>query len=837
MRSRAIQHVPTAITIRSFAQQQSGRMDSDDGDLDIRGVGHAPRANDEDGSSDDADISNLEEKLEQISQMISAEDMPSGSASVSNSHLHASTSVNPSVHVSHSGVGGDDSGQAPFNLDGDTDGDLNVAHDLHFGQEAPQPPDSGSMHERLRSLQQRLTKDAVEGYGEHSDGMHVGMGEQLEQSTDSSAGEKTINSTLLEHGFSAVPLMENGEPNQEVLADRMSEILEDSDNQRQMLKEFLEQKDASMRGQDNTTSRISLLQRDNAKLIKALAEMENQAKNLQSQLSKQGTGNMDTLRQLKMDNKKIKHQLVHSEARVKAKEDMLQRMRERMEAEVMKEQAHRERDLELLRVAKQPRSRKSGESVETIQAYQTERANMDDEIKFLRKELRRVNDALRDESNSKMRCSDSNCGSSGSSRSSFDASPAPHARTQGGHERAVLAKLAKVQRQLEIERERHEELREENSNLRLEIDSRPSVQDWRTSQRRISFLERRLEEAEEVLNERSDAGRLRRHLHKSHPERNGGGVDTRELIARDKISHRLQLHRLEALPRETARQILQDACRELEVSDVSLIAPSIRKMAKVMEAVPRMEGFIRDVCSFVFMHHRGHLRNERSTLEDIVPALTQWLEDLRFVDQMKEFENAVTSELSQRSFSGNRASESKLSTGEVVTALRELIEFETDILGKKDMFGEADACIEQGPEVFLNRVVKHFCQLFGVKGMEGLFPKMNEVYLFVNEMENFLKVVRITLQLPPSASINACLATLRNLTSAQGHSRTPSPEAPPDDQPGSANYVVSKQGAGLTGVAQVREMDAVLRELQRMLGAATLHDILPRCSSLMAAAQ
>ena len=104
---------------RSFAQRQSGRMDSDDGDLDIRGVGHAPRANDEDGSSDDADISNLEEKLEQISQMISAEDMPSGSASVSNSHLHASTSVNPSVHVSHSGVGGDDSGQAPFNLDGE----------------------------------------------------------------------------------------------------------------------------------------------------------------------------------------------------------------------------------------------------------------------------------------------------------------------------------------------------------------------------------------------------------------------------------------------------------------------------------------------------------------------------------------------------------------------------------------------------------------------------------------------------------------------------------------------------------------------------------------------
>jgi len=43
---------------------------------------------------------------------------------------------------------------------------------------------------------------------------------------------------------------------------------------------------------------------------------------------------------------------------------------------------------------------------------------------------------------------------------------------------------------------------------------------------------------------------------------------------------------------------------------------------------------------------------------------------------------------------------------------------------------------------FVNRVVLHFRYLFGVKQMERVFPKMNEVYLFVTEMNAFVRELR-----------------------------------------------------------------------------------------------
>ena len=47
----------------------------------------------------------------------------------------------------------------------------------------------------------------------------------------------------------------------------------------------------------------------------------------------------------------------------------------------------------------------------------------------------------------------------------------------------------------------------------------------------------------------------------------------------------------------------------------------------------------------------------------------------------------------------------------------------------------------------------HFQQLFDVKDMEGVFPKMSELYTFNSEMRNSLNALRDIFHLEPTASM------------------------------------------------------------------------------------
>jgi hypothetical protein len=61
--------------------------------------------------------------------------------------------------------------------------------------------------------------------------------------------------------------------------------------------------------------------------------------------------------------------------------------------------------------------------------------------------------------------------------------------------------------------------------------------------------------------------------------------------------------------------------------------------------------------------------------------------------------------------------------------------------------------------------------------MQGIFPKMNEIYVFVNEMSNFTKDLRSTLGVAPASSVHVCLAAARALV-ADGMSHFPDLAAP-----------------------------------------------------------
>ena len=70
---------------------------------------------------------------------------------------------------------------------------------------------------------------------------------------------------------------------------------------------------------------------------------------------------------------------------------------------------------------------------------------------------------------------------------------------------SLIGKVEQVEEQLWAEREEREELRDAITQLKLELSARPQVRDWRAAQKRIAFLERKLESAEDTIQDLQDA--------------------------------------------------------------------------------------------------------------------------------------------------------------------------------------------------------------------------------------------------------------------------------------------------------------------------------------------
>ena len=117
------------------------------------------------------------------------------------------------------------------------------------------------------------------------------------------------------------------------------------------------------------------------------------------------------------------------------------------------------------------------------------------------------------------------------------------------------------ERELDGARSRAAEATEDAANLRLELESRPTVRDWRAAQRRVGMLETRLEEAERALQGSSDQRALRNYVRlRDHAAAKGGAaasappLPTAELMRRDKENHRQQQRAQHLLRRRSAQR-------------------------------------------------------------------------------------------------------------------------------------------------------------------------------------------------------------------------------------------------------------------------------------------
>jgi hypothetical protein len=182
------------------------------------------------------------------------------------------------------------------------------------------------------------------------------------------------------------------------------------------------------------------------------------------------------------------------------------------------------------------------------------------------------------------------------------------------HREGLLqAENKRCEEALDIYRTRASEMMEEIENLRIELEGRPTVRAFSQKQREVKELESKLHDVIMMRKEAAEVASWRKHL------------STSDRIKVDKRNHQLGLWIIESIPTAVVKEVLQAACRELDISDISELQPSISKLKAVVKLVPRMEAFIARLCGFVFdrqapRHPEGDVKEEPS-MEDALPIM------------------------------------------------------------------------------------------------------------------------------------------------------------------------------------------------------------------------
>lgn len=69
------------------------------------------------------------------------------------------------------------------------------------------------------------------------------------------------------------------------------------------------------------------------------------------------------------------------------------------------------------------------------------------------------------------------------------------------------------------------------------------------------------------------------------------------------------------------------------------------------------------------------------------------------------------------------------------------------MIRSKHTYDAAEDHLRCQPDQLLHKMIAHFQRLFEVKALDGVFPKMNELYLTVNEARNCMSAIKSMLRL------------------------------------------------------------------------------------------
>jgi len=316
-------------------------------------------------------------------------------------------------------------------------------------------------------------------------------------------------------------------------------------------------------------------------------------------------------------------------------------------------------------------------------------------------------------------------------------------------------------------------------------------------------------------------------------------MDTRELIRRDKEIHSLGLLDIDGMPVQIMREILQDLCRILSIKDVTVLVDNVAKITKCVECVPILEQYISKIVrTLIASDHAPELIkiskiSPKNIFDQVLPVLKDWIIKLDKVDTLTSFRVKVDEKLRKRTVYIDAQKKqhggaevlgpdgSLMALHDIVKQIDELVQSEEYLLNSKHCFQSAEKELVRNPEDLCNRIIRHFQHIFTVKSIEGVFPKMNQIYLELNEMRNFLKTIKSILGLGQSCAINLCFKELSKMVDQKNENTF------------KLDNMVKEMQNNERNPSVITKWNDILIEIQTLLQCQSEDDIVAQCKGLM----
>ncbi|KAK7136871.1 hypothetical protein R3I93_017051 [Phoxinus phoxinus] len=369
--------------------------------------------------------------------------------------------------------------------------------------------------------------------------------------------------------------------------------------------------------------------------------------------------------------------------------------------------------------------------------------------------------------------------------------------------------LKSYQEQLKETKAQREELRTQIQRLKEDLESRPTIKELKTCKKQLRRLDRMIQQS---------------NIRSSQALKTQDSAETPNTDDTSSIQH---------LDASNCKRHLTDVCTELGVQNVDHLISAVKVRCKEAESATKLEKILHDITT-VLTNPRAPLGLLRQRVQSnlelgreaeyelIVSTLDVWSQQLT---SLADLHRALI-RLEKRLLPWQP--ESSVTTSSDSVRVEDLMLIVDTLL---DETASEDKVLRSPTRHTLESMVGHFQKLFDAPSLTGIYPRMNEVYTKLGEMNNAMRNLRDVLELddraPPSEVVNkvaAIVSRSRNGASQELHSLLESSDI-------DSIIVKLKEHEEFFPV-----FHSFILELLQTLDVLTLDDVLPTVRTLKSAA-
>eukprot|EP00761_Pharyngomonas_kirbyi_P000849 gb/GECH01000850.1/.p1 GENE.gb/GECH01000850.1/~~gb/GECH01000850.1/.p1 ORF type:complete len:878 (+),score=248.70 gb/GECH01000850.1/:1-2634(+) len=224
---------------------------------------------------------------------------------------------------------------------------------------------------------------------------------------------------------------------------------------------------------------------------------------------------------------------------------------------------------------------------------------------------------------------------------------------------------------------------------------------------------------------------------------------------------------LSQLTNHEAKYILNDVMKILNVTNIDNLRNCIAKFSQTLRALPQLQNCVSDICSAVEKGEGVLNPNEKCVLEptDVPNVINRWCQELKQMKQLETLEKKIQERLVKRKDTGMiSAMPQPKKHQHMIEAIQILIETEAELSKSRTILLAAQNSVQKKPQKLVNQIILYFQQLFDIKKLEGVVPKMNDIYRKLSEFQNVFTALKSMLDLSKNCSSNKLLSEVERLT-------------------------------------------------------------------------